>query len=118
MTIEQRSSHGVVILDVVGRMTVEISHEPSLAYTARDLLRQGRRHILINLEHVASIDSTGVRDIVEAYVTTTRQNGALKLLNLPGKVRSVLTVTRLLTVLETYDTEGDAVASFAPSTES
>jgi anti-sigma B factor antagonist len=112
MKIEARASHGVVILDIEGRMTVEADRLVSVADLVRELLRQGRRHFLINLQGVSSLDTTGVRDIVEAYVTSTRQDGALKLLNLPARVREVLTVTRLLTVLESFDGEADAVASF------
>jgi anti-sigma B factor antagonist len=112
MKIEARASHGVVILDIEGRMTVEADRPVSVADLVRELLRQGRRHFLINLQGVSSLDTTGVRDIVEAYVTSTRQDGALKLLNLPARVREVLTVTRLLTVLESFDGEADAVASF------
>jgi anti-sigma B factor antagonist len=112
MKIEARASHGVVILDIEGRMTVEADRPVSIADLVRDLLRQGRRHFLVNLKGVSSLDTTGVRDIVEAYVTSTRQDGSLKLLNLPARVRDVLTVTRLLTVLESFDGEDEAVASF------
>ena len=112
MKIEARASHGVVILDIECRMTVEADRLVSIADLVRDLLRQGRRHFLVNLEGVSSLDTTGVRDIVEAYVTSTRQDGSLKLLNLPARVRDVLTVTRLLTVLESFDGEAEAVASF------
>jgi len=112
MKISIRQSGHVSILDVEGRMTVEATRELCLADSVRDILRKGGRFVLLNLEHVASIDSTGVRDIVEAYVTSTRQGAELKLLSLPAKVRSVLTITRLLTILEAYDAEPAAIASF------
>jgi anti-sigma B factor antagonist len=112
MKIEARASHGVVILDIEGRMTVEADRSVSIADLVRDLLRQGRRHFLVNLGGVSSLDTTGVRDIVEAYVTSTRQDGSLKLMNLPARVRDVLTVTRLLTVLQSFDGEDEAIASF------
>lgn len=115
MKISVRQSGRVTILDVEGRLTVEATREISLADCVREVLRQGGRHVLINLEHVASIDSTGVRDIVESYVTSTRQGAELKLLSLPAKVRSVLTITRLLSILEAYDAEPAAMASFGSS---
>ena len=115
MKIEERSSGGVVILDVEGRMTVDAGRELCVADIARGLIKQGRKQILINLERVSTVDSTGVRDIVEAYVTTTRQNGSLKLLHVPARVREVLTVTRIMTILEAYDAEVEAVASFPTS---
>jgi anti-anti-sigma factor len=112
MKIQERSCRDVVILDIEGRMTVEASRDVSVADLVRELLRNGRRHFLVNLEGVSSLDTTGLRDIVEAYITTTRQDGSLKLMHLPSKVREVLAITRLLSVLESFDTEADAVASF------
>ena len=112
MKIQERTCHGVVILDIEGRMTVEASRDVSVADLVREFLRNGRRHFLVNLERVSSLDTTGLRDIVEAYITTTRQDGALKLVHLPAKVREVLAITRLLSVLESFDTEEDAIATF------
>ena len=116
MRIDVRGSRGVTILDIDGRMTVDASRDVSLADFVRDLARGGRRYVLVNLEHVSSIDSTGVRDLVEAYVTLTRQSGSLKLVHLPDRVRNVLTITRLLSILEAFDQEADAVASFGTVT--
>ena len=112
MTITERPSGGVVILDVDGRMTLETTETAGLADTSRRLLTEGRRQILVNLERVSSIDSTGVRDIVESYVTATRQQGRLKLVSLSVRVQNVLSVTKLLTILEAYDNEAAALASF------
>jgi anti-sigma B factor antagonist len=115
MKISTRGSQGVAILDVDGRMTVDTASDASLAASARDLMREGRRHVLVNLDRVTSIDTTGVRDLVEAYVAVTRQHGSLKLIHLPERVRGVLMITRLLSILEVFGTEGDAIASFNKS---
>jgi len=61
------------------------------------------------------VDTIGLCNIVEAYITTQRQGGALKLLHLTAHVREMLMITRLLTVLEAYDSEPEAVASFGRS---
>ena len=115
MTIEERASGGVTILDVRGRMTFEVLWDMLLAKRVRQLLKEGHKRILLNLEGVPYVDTTGVCNVVEAYVATRRQNGFLKLLHLTPHVREVLTVTRLLSVFEAYDAEADAVASFGPN---
>lgn len=112
MTIKERAAGGVVVLDVDGRMTTEALGEMPLATRVRRLLLDGRKQILLNLEGVPYVDTTGVCNIVEAYVATKRQGGFLKLLHLSAHVRTVLSVTRLLTILDTYDSEADALASF------
>jgi anti-sigma B factor antagonist len=114
MTIDERTSGGVTIFDVRGRMTIEDVRDKAVAERVRSRVQSGCNQIVLNLEGVPYVDTTGLCNIIEAYITTQRQGGALKLLHLARHVRTVLTVTRLLTVLEAYDSEADAIASFAP----
>ena len=115
MKIQERAAGSVIILDVDGRLVAESRGEMRLPDVVRNSLQRGHRHFLLNLERVPSLDTTGLCDIVQAYVATTRQNGALKLLHLTPRVREVLTITRLLTVFDVYDTEENALASFGPT---
>ncbi len=115
MTIDERTSGGVTILDVRGRITIEVVGDMLLANRVRELVKQGHTQVVLNLEDVPYVDSTGLSNIVKAYVTATRQAGALKLLNPNRHVRELLTVTKLSTVLDVYDSEADAVASCKPS---
>jgi anti-anti-sigma factor len=115
MTIDERPSGTAIVLDVDGRMTIESVNDRSLKVKVRRLLQEGQRRILLNLKGVPYLDTTGLCDIVEAYVATRRQGGSLKLLHPTTHVRAVLATTRLLTILEAYDSESDAIASFGPS---
>ena len=115
MKIQERATGGVIILDMDGPLITESHGEVRLPDVVRNWLQQGHRHFVLNLERVPSVDTTGLCDIVQAYVATTRQNGTLKLLHLTPRVRQVLTITRLLTVFDVYDTEENAVASFGPA---
>ena len=115
MTIEERASGGVTILDVRGRMTIEDVQDMLLAEKVRPLLQTGRKQILLNLEGVPYVDTMGLCNVVEAYITARRQGGSLKLLGLTPHVRELLMITRLLTVFEAYASETTAVASFGPS---
>ena len=112
MSIEERTSGNVTVLDVAGRMTIETVGDMPLLARVRRLLQGGRTHIVVNLAGVPYVDTTGIADLVEAYVATSRQCGSLKFLHLTPHVRAVLTMTRLLTILEVYEAEADAVASF------
>ena len=51
-------------------------------------------------------------EIVRCYTTVSRKGGRLKLLNLTKKIQDLLSITKLLTVFETYEAEGEAVNSF------
>jgi len=61
---------------------------------------------------VTTLDSSGVGELVSSYTTATGRGAKLKLVNLPPKVQDVLTITQLITVLDVYDTEDEAIASF------
>ena len=111
MQIEERSAGDVTVLDLKGKMTLGEGDE-LLRDKINSLLQQGRKKIVLNLEGVPYLDSAGLGQIVGGYTTVTRQGGSLKLLNLTKRITDLLSITKLLTVFETYDNEADAVRSF------
>jgi anti-sigma B factor antagonist len=76
------------------------------------LADSGKTKILLNLADVPYVDSAGLGEIVRTYTTVSRKGGKLKLLNLTKKIQDLLSITKLLTVFETYEAEGEAVNSF------
>ena len=114
MQIEERAAGDVILLDLKGKMTLGEGDE-LLKDKINSLALQGRRKIVLNLADVPYIDSAGLGEIVRTYTTISRQGGQLKLLNLTKRIEDLLSITKLLTVFETYDSEADAVRSFSSS---
>ena len=114
MQIEQRGVGDVVILDLKGKITLGEGDE-LLKDKVNSLVNQGRKKIVLNLAEVPYIDSAGLGEIVRTYTTVSRQGGSLKLLNLTKRITDLLSITKLLTVFETYDSENDAIRSFSAS---
>ena len=112
MQIDERSVGDVIVLDLLGKMTLGEGDE-LLKDKINSLVHQGRRKIVLNLEQVPYLDSAGLGEIVRTYTTISRQGGSLKLLNLTKRITDLLSITKLLTVFETYDNELDAVRSFS-----
>ena len=112
MTLSERTSGNVCILDVEGPLVVGRGGADLLADKVRSLLQQGRKQLIINLAGVPYMDSTGLGAMVHAYATSTRQGGAVKLLNSTKKLHDLLVITKLSTVFESFDSEAAAVASF------
>jgi anti-sigma B factor antagonist len=112
MQIDERIVGDVSVLDVVGRITLGEGDE-LLKDKVNSLLNQGRKKIILNLAEVPYVDSAGLGEIVRTYTTVSRQGGNLKLLNLTKRITDLLSITKLLTVFETYDSEADAVQSFS-----
>ena len=111
MEIEERSLENVVILDLKGKLTLGDGDE-LLKEKINNLIQQGHRNLLLNLESVPYVDSAGLGGIVHIYTTVSHQGGTLKLVNLTKRISDLLTITKLLTVFETFDSEAEAVSSF------
>jgi anti-sigma B factor antagonist len=114
MQIEQRAVGDVTILDLKGRVTLGEGDE-LLKDKVNSLLNQGLKKIVLNLADVPYVDSAGLGEIVRTYTTVSKQGGTLKLLNLTKRITDLLSITKLLTVFETFDNENEAVRSFSQS---
>src|ERR671930_1616272 len=114
MQIEERTVGDVMVLDLKGKVTLGEGDE-LLKDKVNSLVNQGHKKIVLNLADVPYIDSAGLGEIVRTYTTVSRQGGSLKLLNLTKRITDLLSITKLLTVFETYDNEADAVRSFTSS---
>lgn len=112
MVIEERIIGDVTVLDLKGKMTLGEGDE-LLKDKINSLIHQGQKKLLLNLEGVPYIDSAGLGEIVRTYTTVSRQGGSLKLVNLTKRITDLLSITKLLTVFETFETEPEALKSFA-----
>jgi anti-sigma B factor antagonist len=111
MQISERESGAVTILDLSGKVTLG-DGDTLLKDKLHSLLHQGKKNILLNLAQVSYVDSAGLGAIVSAYTTITREGGSLKLSNVTKKLQDLLSITKLLTVFETFDSEDEAVRSY------
>lgn len=111
LTIASRQVDGVTVLDLSGRITLG-EGSVQLRDAVRDLIGKGHKDILVNLEDVNYIDSSGLGELVSAYTTARNQSAKLKLLKLTKKVHDLLQLTKLYTVFDIYDDEASAIGSF------
>jgi anti-sigma B factor antagonist len=111
MKIVERQVEDVTVLDLHGKILIG-EGDDALRDAVTRLVDAGRTKLLLNLADVPYVDSAGLGEIVRCYTTVSRKGGRLKLVNLTKKIQDLLAITKLLTVFETYDSEGDAVRSF------
>ncbi len=112
MQIEERVVDDVTILDLKGKMTLGEGDE-LLKDKINSLVSQGHKKLLLNLEAVPYIDSAGLGEIVRTYTSISRQGGKMKLLNVSKRIYDLLVITKLVTIFDSYESEEDAVRSFA-----
>lgn len=111
LEVSAREADGVHFVQVNGRLTIG---EPSehLSEFVQNLMKQGARKLVVNLNEIPQIDSSGISVLVKLSISLARQNGGLHLVCGPGRVRDALTVTRLVEAIPTFDTEAAAAAGF------
>jgi anti-sigma B factor antagonist len=111
MTIIERQVGDVVVMALHGRMVVG-EGDRALREAVTNLADSGKARIVLNLAGVSYIDSAVLSELVRANTTVSRKGGKLKLLSLPTKIQDLLSMTKLVTVFETYESEDEAVRSF------
>ena len=111
MKIPARHNSGVTILEPKGKITIGVG-DVALREAVHEAVDAGAQNILINLEEVTTIDSSGIGELVSAYTSVSNRGGKLKLANLPAKVTDILQITQLITVFEVHDSVAEALDSF------
>ena len=112
MTITERKNGAVTILDVDGKILLG-EGDVQLKRKIDELIERKEQKLLLNLANVPYMDSGGLGEIVRSYTTVKRAGGELKLLGVTKRISDLLTITKLVTVFEIFDTEDEGVKSFA-----
>ncbi len=111
LNISERQNGDVTILDMDGKITIG-EGSVALRTAIRRLLEEQKKKILLNLARVSYIDSSGIGELVSSYTAINKDGGELKLLNLTQKLQDLLTITKLLTVFDVYESEAEALSSY------
>jgi len=111
LDIGVRENGDVTILDLSGRITLGDA-TAQLRDRIRELSKEGKNKILLNMSHISYIDSSGLGELTAAYTTLSRVGGQLKLVNLSPKTHGLLQITKLTTVFDIFENEAYAVISF------
>lgn len=111
LNITERQAGDVTVLDMSGKVTIG-EGSVALRNAIRSLLQEGKKKVLLNLAGVGYVDSSGIGELVSSFTTVGNAGGELKLLNLTEKLQDLLAITKLLTVFDVYNNEGEALQSY------
>ena len=99
-----------VVIDVAGRVTV--GPDAQMREAIDEALAAGARNIVMNMERVSRIDSSGIGELVAAHTSIKSRGGRFILVALSERLATALQITQLLGVLESYDDMDSALESF------
>lgn len=113
MQVNLRHKGSVTILDIEGKIigpdTLALK---SIIEQQIQASEGGTLNLVLNMERVQMMDSSGLGVLVAAYTSIQRSEGRVVLLNLGGNIRSLIVMAKLITIFDRYDTEAEAIASF------
>jgi anti-sigma B factor antagonist len=111
MKIEKRKNGDVMIFDLKGKILIGDGID-ELREAINDSIKANEKKLILNFNQVPYLDSTGLGEVVRSYTTLKKEGGMVKIINLTQKVHDLLSVTKLITVFETFEDEDKAVNSF------
>jgi anti-anti-sigma factor len=117
MTLNERHIGDVTVLDLKGRLVLD-DGDLLLRDTVNALVNRGRKQLVVNLRDVTYIDSCGVGVLIAKLVSVRNRGGDLKLVHLSPRTHRVFDICKLEHILEAFESEDEAVASFSRSTGS
>jgi len=116
MEIQRREREGITILDLKGRLAVGESCT-LLRESVNEQMAQGNKQVILNLQHIDYIDSTGLGSMVICYTSLQKIGGGLKLVNLNRRNLELMLLTKLSTIFQIFAEEQESVNSFFPERE-
>ena len=112
MDIEVRTQSQVKIIKLRGRLGLGESLDRTNE-TLTDLLGAGDARLLLDLQDVSMIDSSGIGLLVRHLTAAKQRGGSLKLLNPSKFALQTLKLVRVLNLFEVFEDQQQAVASFS-----
>ncbi|MDS4020064.1 MAG: STAS domain-containing protein [Candidatus Competibacter sp.] len=108
MILAHRTVEGIDIVALSGRLVM--ADVPEVRRRLLQIVEQGSGKLVLNLEGVGFMDSSGLSVLVSVLKSARIKNGEVVLLGLTPIVRSLIELTRLQQIFEIFEDETAALA--------
>jgi anti-sigma B factor antagonist len=108
MNISVRVEKNTAILDCQGKLVLG-EGDMALRGQILDSLKSGAKRIVLNMEKISAMDSSGLGEIIRSYTSAKKDGVEVVLLKPNEKIFDLLTLTKLITVLPVFKTEKEAL---------
>lgn len=114
LKIQETMDGDIAILTLKGKMMGGPDMQ-DLHDHIKGLMGDGVSKVVADLNKVKWLNSSGLGTLMGALTTLRNEGGDLKLAHTSDKIQSLLMITKLMSIFETYDDVADAVKAFGES---
>jgi anti-sigma B factor antagonist len=111
MNLKTEEKNGILII-FVKEERLDAHNSNDLKITMQDQFASGKKNLLVDLNDVRFIDSSGLGALVSGFKNAISHQGSLKLASLQPQVKSMFELTRLHRVFEIFGTTAEALDNF------
>jgi len=111
MNLKEKEINGIVVLELSGKV-MGGPDANLLSEKLHELVDQQKTKVVADLNKVSWMNSSGLGILIGGLTTMRNNNGDLKLVNVTDRIKSLLIITKLITIFETFDSLEEALASF------
>ena len=110
ISIRETDNGNFVIFDINGE--IDLYNAPEIKDQIKAMMDKGKVNIIINLDKVSYIDSSGIGVLISSLSNLKKAGGCLKIINVYASVRKVFELTKLTSFFDIYDSEQEAIDSY------
>lgn len=112
MKIKTDERYGAVVIELKGNV-MGGDDTKDFNELLHKLIQEDKKNIVVDLAGVKFMNSSGLGMLIGGLTTMKKENGSLKLSRVTEKIESLLIITKLITIFETFENVDDAVNSFS-----
>ena len=112
LAIPSATIRSVTYFSLDSKTVTILSNAPEIKDIIQKLIEAQKYNVIINLEKVSYIDSSGIGALISSLSNLKKYQGGLKIINVYASVKKVFELTKLTSFFEIYESEGEALAKF------
>ena len=111
MAVSEKIINDIAVLMVSGKL-MGGNEIKEVHGHVKGLISNGIKKMVIDLSKVEWINSQGIGLLISSHISLRNAGGNLRIARATERVNSILIITKLLDIFDTYETVDQAVANF------
>ncbi|HEX4566100.1 MAG TPA: STAS domain-containing protein [Vicinamibacterales bacterium] len=107
-------SDGTLVLRPTGPVTITAESDAGLIAAFDEAIANGQLRIVLDLSETTQMDSAGLAALVRGWIRVKRARGDVALAGPAPSIKTMLTITRLITIFKVSETVDESLELLLP----